>query len=307
MTNQPCLQVRQLTYSLKKQKLLQALSFEIPEKQKVALVGLNGAGKSTLISALAGLLDNIKGSITYPGNLPGPFAIGEHSGYQASDMMALPDLSVEEYLQLCSGLKSSIRHTSRSTNPDNNIKQVVESWGLEEHLKKPMSGLSQGNMQKLAIAQAFLGKPQYIFLDEPSQALDPLEQKRFIDNLSKLKDYKLCLFSSHNINETVQVADQVILLNKGRLIAVINLKVEHEFWLVSHLSIDKLKVLAESDEIWSVHQQQGNNLYKLTGYSVERYTQLCQKLAKEDIEFIELGQSRQTLLPLFGLLVNEVL
>jgi len=149
-----------------------------------------------LIKLLIGEYQKQKGDIFYfdstdsaaelKGCDPCDLNFKSHLGYQASDMQALDNLTSLEYLQLCCELKNLPPNILNEQ-----IKLVVKQWHLFEIIDKPMQQLSQGNLQKLAIAQAFLAQPDFIILDEPTQALDPLEQKRFIDNLNHLNSFKL--------------------------------------------------------------------------------------------------------------------
>jgi len=168
-----------------------------------------------------------------------------------------------------------------------------------------MDSLSQGNLQKLAIAQAFLSQPPFLFLDEPTQALDPLEQKRFIDNLNKLNFHQLCLFSSHHINEAVESADLVLMLHKGRLIALLDIEANDEFWFISHFGLERLKpTLAEGQSIELVSNKK-RKLFRLKGGSETLWKKTSNKLKLADPNFKNLGNAAQSLMPLFAELANE--
>ena len=196
------LTVNHLSFSLGDKKLIDDVSFSLPVAKKVALVGLNGAGKSSLIKLLVGEYPTQQNQITFSSKKNKrtnyhscELAFKKIMGYQASTMLALENITAKEYLELCCLLKN--------IKPSDSVKRIgmtVDEWKLVSIINRPMHQLSQGNLQKLAIAQAFLSQPEFIFLDEPTQALDPLEQKRFIDNLNKLSNHQLCLFSSHHIS-----------------------------------------------------------------------------------------------------------
>lgn len=302
MSNQSYLQLQNLNYSVNHQKFIQNLSLKIPLNQKIALVGLNGAGKSTLIGLLTGELVKTSGSVKFKGQLPEDLDFKARSGYQASNMMPLSNISAREYLHLCYQLKGALGVSSKSE-----IDDLVYRWALQDILDKRMSSLSQGNMQKLAIAQAFLGRPDYIFLDEPTQALDPIEQQRFIKNVTDLKQCKLCVFSSHNINETVQIADLVIMLHQGRLVAVLDVSASDEFWLVSRLEIETIGNYINAESVELTYQNMHQKLFKLKGLEVNQWSYLVEALALEDPSIVALGLANEALMPLFNLLVNDVL
>lgn len=299
------LQVKQLSFKRDKNCLVDNLNFNLVNQQKVALVGLNGAGKSSLLKLLVGEYPSKAGSIEYCGMSPNDLKFKDKLGYQPSEMSALDNFSCREYLNLCCVLKTSLK-----ANPSKLIDQVIQQWKLDEIIDRPMHQLSQGNMQKLAIAQAFLGKPECIILDEPTQALDPIEQQRFINNLANLTNVQLCLFSSHHISETVQAADSVLLMHHGHLIAHLSLNNQSEYWLASKLSIDEMKALikTQNQQLTINLSYQGKvNLFKINGLNETAWQQKVKLIVKSDPNTVALGSAQKTLMPLFALLANESL
>jgi len=295
----PHLGIKRLTYISGGDRIIDDVSLTIPTAAKVALVGLNGAGKSTLIRLLVGELALAYGSIYLAGHTPQALALKAQLGYQASAMMALSELGVREYLQLSCLLKGRSREQSKEL-----ILSVSEQWALQPLLDRPMQQLSQGNMQKVAIAQAFIGSPDFIFLDEPSHSLDPLEQLRFIDNLKSLTDFKICLFSSHHINEAVSAADRVVLLHHGRVVASLDLKAHNEHWIVSNLEPQQLQSLSDKASIEHSYAR-NKRLYKISVARPEDFASLLAKAVAKDKSVIDLGRAGAALLPLFSLLANE--
>lgn len=290
---QAALTVENLCYSSANKSILSDISFEVSKPQKIALVGLNGAGKSTLIQLLVAELACRQGQIRFAGAAPGDLQVKNKLGYQAATMGAIPYLTAHEYLDFCCLLKYELR-----ANRQQWIDRVTESWGLGCSIHQPTKELSLGNLQKLNIAQAFLGEPDYVFLDEPSQALDPIEQQRFAQNLSQLPDSQLCLFSSHNVNEMVTIADQVLLLDKGRLIAQLYLQDLTSYWFTTSTMIEEVS----EHNIELVFKGRQACLYQARTTSAEQ----------ELVSFVEtkgnfLGNSGQALMPLFNLLASEAL
>ncbi|TQV88958.1 ATP-binding cassette domain-containing protein [Aliikangiella coralliicola] len=301
MEQPDCLQVNNLTFSVGDKMLLNGLSFEVVSGKKVALLGLNGAGKSCLIRTLTGEFKAEKGEISFQSLRPTEKAFKDKLGYQASGMLALPNLSCREYLTFCCSLKSSLS----GDNQHHYIELVSEQWNLTENMDIPLTKLSQGNLQKLFVAQAFLGNPEYIILDEPSQALDPIEQQRFIDNLNKLSYFRLCLFSSHHVNEAVRAADSVMMLHHGRLIAILDLHSSDEFWLVTKLSEAEILELFSEDSNISVYPQSIKNLVKFEQIDIAQWQLLVKRLSDVDPSMVELGCGENALMPMFALLANE--
>lgn len=277
------------------------LSFALPGCRKVALVGLNGAGKSTLIRLLIGELAAGQGVIRFNNDQPTDLAFKDQLGYQASAMSFMDNLSSAEYLELCCLLKKSL-----TVNSAEKIRHVIDRWQLTEILNKPMKQLSQGNLQKLFIAQAFLGNPKVIILDEPTLALDPIEQQRFVDNIKALEKFNLCLFSSHHISETVAAADLVMMLHHGELIALIDLKADDEFWLISNLSAQQLEALAPKASI-SLSYHKRKKLFRISGLNRVEFEQFSSHASVSDKQSVVLGGGSESLMPLFSLLANEAL
>lgn len=293
------LQLERLCLQITDKTLIDNLSFVIPYGKKVALVGLNGAGKSSLLRLLVADLEPSSGCVRVAENSPRTLAFKDRLGYQAANMQALPDYSALEYLQLCCQLKQSL-----AAEQNTHIQRAIQQWQLYPILHKPMESLSQGNLQKLFIAQAFLGSPHYILLDEPSLALDPVEQQRFIDNIVATRIEKLCLFSSHHINETVEAADLVVMLHQGQLVALLDLKAGDEFWLLSQMPLEKVQSqVPEAKVRLSYHKK--NNLYCISQLSSSEWESLLVNLLKEDTSLLGLGEPKQALNTLFALTANE--
>lgn len=300
MPGSQALSVKRLKLEIGDKKLIDDISFSVPTQKKVAIVGLNGAGKSSLIRLLIGEFFPDSGNIHFQQLTPSDLEFKKQSGYQASAMQPIDNFSAKEYLQMCCLLKNI--NVSQITQA---IEIIVTKWCLGDILNKPMQKLSQGNLQKLMIAQAFLGEPQFILLDEPTQALDPIEQKRFIDNLTSLTNYQVCLFSSHHINEAVEAADYVLMLHQGKLVALVDLNINNEYWLVSKLTSQQIVLLSGSELSIGVSYQNKNNLYQLKNISSDKYQVLLDILFKEDLSLIDLGSASEALMPLFSLLANE--
>ncbi|MCW8997128.1 MAG: ABC transporter ATP-binding protein, partial [Kangiellaceae bacterium] len=226
------LTLRQVSFKQAKRQTIFPTSITLPYGTRVAIVGLNGAGKTTLLKLIVGELKLTSGKIEYSNGRSLSQLIGTAQlGYQAADMDALSELTANEYLQLCCTLKNY-----SPTKMKHKISCVNEQWDLEKILGMPVKKLSQGNLRKLSIAQAFLGEPDFIILDEPTQALDPIEQERFITNLLGLEHHHLCLFSSHHISEAVRTAESVIMMHQGAVVACLELSNTRNFWIVSQQS-----------------------------------------------------------------------
>ncbi|TQV74639.1 ABC transporter ATP-binding protein [Aliikangiella marina] len=299
-----CLSVSELVFREKNKLIIDNLSMTVDRGQKVALVGLNGAGKSTLIAILTGLIKPQDGRVAINGRSAQDLDFKRNLGVQYANTQAITNLSASEYLYLCAQTKFA-----ENKSVDNAIENVVSLWRLENILHRPMSALSQGNLQKLIISQAFLGAPEFLVLDEPTQALDPVEQQRFIDNIKRLSDSQTCIFSSHHINETVEAADRVLMLHNGQLVADIDLFETDECWLMTKESVQELEAFfseSEQQEMRFVacYSGQRSQLYKVTTADAQSMQDLKNYCDKNTAVVRFCASPKESLLPIFSALAN---
>ena len=182
---------------------IEDLSFTVGDGQIFGLLGPNGAGKSTIMNILTGYLAPTSGEVKVTG-----FSLPEQAqqakacvGYLPEQPPLYPEMTVQEYLDF------AVRKAARRT-------------GLEEVLPRLIRSLSKGYRQRVGIAQALLGAPQLIILDEPTVGLDPaqvIEIRRLIRELGKSHTV---ILSSHILSEVQAVCSQVLILSKGHLVAV---------------------------------------------------------------------------------------
>lgn len=235
--NEVCLKIRNLNRTISKQSAIKHLNLEFQLGKKVALLGLNGAGKSSLIRLLVGESQVETGEIFYSNHSaeysPSNLAFKKKLGYQADTMLAMTDMTGAEYLMLCGSFKGV-----KSALFEQRLIYLTEQWHIADILDKPMASLSKGNLQKLAIVQVFINDPVWLFFDEPCQSLDPIEQDRFNNNIHKLTEQQFCLFSTHNVQHALQIADQIIVFHQAQ--------VAHHFLLENEL--DYLLVLSNKND-----------------------------------------------------------
>jgi nitrous oxidase accessory protein len=188
------------------------LSFELPEGTSIALWGVNGAGKTTVIKCLLGLLAS-EGELHLNGfdlRRDGRTA-RRFLGYVPQELAFHNDLSVAESCRFYARLKDV---------PDTRIPVVLAQVGLTGQEKKAVGALSGGMKQRLALALALLADPPVLLLDEPTSNLDEATRDDFIDLLVGLRNGgKTLLFTSHHADEVTRLAERVLILRDGRLVA----------------------------------------------------------------------------------------
>ncbi|MBP3615793.1 MAG: ATP-binding cassette domain-containing protein [Alphaproteobacteria bacterium] len=175
------------------------------EKGCYGLLGPNGAGKTTLIQSTLGIIRINKGSIQRKKD--------KDVGYLPQKLTFFEEATVNEMLYYFTTVKK-IEKKDREIEIERVLKKVNLLEKKDERIKK----LSGGMKQRMGIAQAILGDPQLIMLDEPTVGLDPEERKRFKELIVNMKEEKTVLISSHIVSDIEEICDRVIIMNQGKII-----------------------------------------------------------------------------------------
>ena len=192
------------------------VSFTVEDGQIYGLLGPNGAGKSTIMNILTGYLSATSGQVTVAGH-PLPEDADEAKacvGYLPEQPPLYPEMTVGEYLNFVAELKKVPRAQRKEQ-----VLRAARRTGLEKVLPRLIRSLSKGYKQRVGIAQALLGSPKIIILDEPTVGLDPaqvIEMRKLIRELGKAHTV---ILSSHILSEVQAVCQQVLILSKGKLAA----------------------------------------------------------------------------------------
>ena len=192
------------------------VSFTVEDGQIYGLLGPNGAGKSTIMNILTGYLSATSGQVTVAGH-PLPEEADEAKacvGYLPEQPPLYPEMTVGEYLNFVAELKKVPRAQRKEQ-----VLRAARRTGLEKVLPRLIRSLSKGYKQRVGLAQALLGSPKIIILDEPTVGLDPaqvIEMRKLIRELGKAHTV---ILSSHILSEVQAVCQQVLILSKGKLAA----------------------------------------------------------------------------------------
>ena len=192
------------------------VSFTVEDGQIYGLLGPNGAGKSTIMNILTGYLSATSGQVTVAGH-PLPEEADEAKacvGYLPEQPPLYPEMTVGEYLNFVAELQKVPRAQRKEQ-----VLRAARRTGLEKVLPRLIRSLSKGYKQRVGIAQALLGSPKIIILDEPTVGLDPaqvIEMRKLIRELGKAHTV---ILSSHILSEVQAVCQQVLILSKGKLAA----------------------------------------------------------------------------------------
>ena len=193
------------------QQVLKDINLEIPAGQVLGLLGPNGAGKSTLMKILIGLWKPDNGSVSVPARI----------GYLPENNPLYEEMYVTEYLCFMAEM------TGISTSRDLEVSTLIEKVGLTPERHKHIRELSKGYRQRVGLAQALLGDPELLILDEPTTGLDPnqlVEIRALIRNIASQQLGQTCnsqqptiLLSTHIMQEVREMCDRVVILDHGQI------------------------------------------------------------------------------------------
>ena len=192
------------------------LSFVIDEGHVYGFLGPNGAGKSTTMNIMTGCLSATEGKITIGGHdiFEEPETAKKLIGYLPEQPPLYMNETPLEYLQFVGEAKGV-----KGAELRRQIETVIEQTGIGHVKNRLISTLSKGYKQRVGIAQALLGNPRVIILDEPTVGLDPIQIIEIRDLIRKLGETHTVIFSSHILSEVQAICEQVLIISKGKLVA----------------------------------------------------------------------------------------
>ena len=192
------------------------VSFTVADGQICGLLGPNGAGKSTIMNILTGYLSATSGQVTVAGHpLPEEADAAKACvGYLPEQPPLYPEMTVQEYLTFAAELKG-VKKAERKEQ----VCRAARRTGLEAVLPRLIRSLSKGYKQRVGIAQALLGSPRLIILDEPTVGLDPAQVIEIRKLIRELGRAHTVILSSHILSEVQAVCRQILILSRGHLAA----------------------------------------------------------------------------------------
>ena len=213
------LSIKNLTKIYKGNKVgLKDFSLEL-NNSILGLIGPNAAGKSTLMRIIATISQPTQGQVLWNGTNTAkkPNAIRKVLGYLPQDFGVYPNLSAIEFLEYIAAIKGLSGKSMKLR-----IEALLEELSLTHIKNQPIGTYSGGMKQRIGIAQALMGNPQLLILDEPAVGLDPEERIRFRNLLSDLSERSIVILSSHIVSDIEILANDIAIINEGRLL-------EHNF------------------------------------------------------------------------------
>ena len=188
--------------SFGKQQVLKDISIEIPSGQVLGLLGPNGAGKSTLMKILIGLWKPDAGSVEAPSNI----------GYLPENNPLYEDMYVVEYLLFMARI--TMRDASAKEQKER-VENLIERVGLTPERHKHIRALSKGYRQRVGLAQALIGDPDLLILDEPTTGLDPNQLVDIRNLIRQVGKDRTVILSTHIMQEVREMCDRVVVLSQG--------------------------------------------------------------------------------------------
>jgi lipopolysaccharide export system ATP-binding protein len=214
------LQSQNLTKKYSNKIAVQNLSINLIPGEILGLLGPNGAGKTTFFYMIAGLISSDSGKILIDGEDITNKSVSDRANmglaYLPQEPSVFGRLSVEENIMAALEQRKDITREQRQQELEN----LVEEFQLNKFLKTKSSKLSGGERRRVEIARSLSSNPKFILLDEPFAGIDPIAVSELKETLKKLKKMKLgILISDHNVRETMQICDNVLIMSEGKAIA----------------------------------------------------------------------------------------
>lgn len=193
------------------------VSFTVNDGEVVGFLGPNGAGKSTTMNMITGFIEPTEGTIEVNGYdiLKQPLKAKKKIGYMPEGVPLYNELTVKEFVTFMAELKRVPRKERKEK-----VAKVLYEVGIEDVSNKLIRNLSRGYKQRVSMAGALIGDPEVIILDEPTVGLDPKQITEIRQLIKKLGKKHTVILSSHILSEISQICEKVIIINKGKIIAV---------------------------------------------------------------------------------------
>ena len=243
------IEVKNLTKTYGSKKAVNNISFRAEEGQVLGFLGPNGAGKSTTMNILTGYLSSTEGQAFIDGIdiLEDPIKAKKLIGYLPEQPPLYFDMTVNEYLDFVYGLKGS------KLPKKSHLDEICEIVKITDVRKRLIKNLSKGYKQRVGFAQALVGNPKVLILDEPTVGLDPKQIIEIRTLIKRLGKNHTVILSSHILPEVQAVCDRIVVINKGRIVAndntdtlAKNLSSDHKLVLHVEGNPDEIRKILDS-------------------------------------------------------------
>ena len=290
------------------------ISFDVKDGEIVGFLGQNGAGKSTTMNMITGFIDPTDGQIIVNGNdiSKKPRKAKKQIGYMPESVPLYYELTPKEFVSYMAELKMVKRNERKQE-----VEKVLKETGLEDVQNKLIRNLSRGYKQRVSLAGALVGNPDVIILDEPTVGLDPKQVTEIRSLIKELGKKHTVILSSHILSEVSQICEKVIIINKGKIVAIDtpenlekSTKEKNGISLIVEdpkNNISKIKeIIKEIDEVEFIKDNEdGTKQYVITfSADIDLRKKLFEVLPKQDVVIFELKKTETTLEDAFMKLIN---
>ena len=196
--------IEHLNKHIGKQHVLKDICLTINDGEVVGLLGPNGAGKSTLMKIMVGVWNATNGEVQVPKSI----------GFLPEQNPLYEDMYVREYLRFFVGLRSK---EQGAKNKDQLVEELIERVGLQREAHKKIGQLSKGYRQRVGLAQAMIGDPELLILDEPTTGLDPNQLEDIRALIREMGAQRTVILSTHILQEVKQMCNRVIIIDHGEI------------------------------------------------------------------------------------------
>ena len=260
------IKLESVTKKFDKKVILDSISFNINNNKIIGLLGKNGAGKTTLMRLITGYFLPDEGviSIFNKDISLNPIEVKKNIGYFPENCPLYDDMKVDEFLKYRARIKGVLpRHVNKR------LRQVLKDCDISDHGKFLIKNLSKGYRQRVGLADSLIHNPKILVLDEPTAGLDPKQIKEFRMLIKELSKNHIIFLSSHIMHEIEVLCDEIIILDKGKIISTdiinksynnlnfskniyIELKIDILNFkkIVDELNYINVRSIKEIDDIW---------------------------------------------------------
>jgi ABC-2 type transport system ATP-binding protein len=286
---------------------VKGISFNVEENEVLGFLGPNGAGKSTTMNMIVGYLPMTSGTIKINGVdiSENPKEAKKLIGYLPEIPPLYPEMRVIEYLKFVAGIKGI-----KKQDVQQQVDKAMSRLKITDKKNRVIKNLSKGYKQRVGFAQALLGDPKVIILDEPTVGLDPSQTKEVRDLIKRLGKSHTIIFSSHILSEVNAVADRVLIINNGEIKAqdtANNLEIDrNEVILKVDVEGDKDKVIETFGTIDgfievldTMEVSEGVYSYKVSIADDSVRKSIVSKLTMEDFSILEIATIKKSLEDVF--------
>ena len=211
------IEVKNLTKKYGNVIALDDISFTINDGEIVGFLGPNGAGKTTTMNIIAGYIEQTDGTVIINGfdTIKKSKKAKQEIGYMPEGTPLYTDLTIKEFVTYMAELRKIDRNTRKEM-----VQKVLKETGLDEIQNKLIKNISRGQKQRVSLAGTLVSEPKILILDEPTVGLDPKQITEIRSLIKSLGKKHTVILSSHILTEVSQICDRVIIINKGKIVAI---------------------------------------------------------------------------------------